>query len=599
MCASVSLSWPLIGLGASSLFFISRHLKRKKKNAKKIIMGRFKSHPQAAAAAAIDNNSKSRSSDSLVSHPATEGLIEDGSKGSRDSETSIRLECHNQIINEKEARFDRSMKEGEGRLTSICDGEWTSLSSLRNNIFDHIVAFAKLLPKDEWIPLMYSAKKFHLEFLEDLFADSGILFRYLHGPTDCHGGLEGSGCELSSSEMEISCSDAFDALRHWRRSAIFQPLRSMFFVVSGRAEHLNRQTLAILDFLDSLPPNISHFAEMHIYVDDGMEGTILDGSGIGELLQSVARTLCTSLILHTSDLEFSLDSDAREIETTGLRLRDSTSSLRSLCISSSLLSHSSIQNLLLSWAPSLERLENLDLCIRGAVPVTWPSFLNQLQIPALRHHHLAAVDRTSLSYLLVSHPHLITISLGNIDENDSARGATTTALLQLPSLRLVSGHVRDVHHFFRMVSASPAMNIDLELLPADAATDANHSSKPIFDSQAHNAFLELLARHDHSPGALHIAFPDIDNFNGPFFSDNFSTRPEQKIRITELHVSLQCRPSSVPVLLDLIAHWILLFPCVELVLISTGSAHLELSDCDKQEFKESISLSKPRITIHF
>ncbi|KLO04505.1 hypothetical protein SCHPADRAFT_1003276 [Schizopora paradoxa] len=463
-----------------------------------------------------------------------------------------------------------------------------SLSDLSNNTLARLVEWAKLLPKSEWPPLMYSAKILHLNFLEELLSSSGVVFRKA---------INGNGKEdgdLKGCELEISSPEAFVALRHWRRSAIFQPIHSILFIVSGRQTEWPVQMGAILDFLHSLPTDSDdvYFSELDVYMDGTADGSVLDGSLIVNLAQAAFRSRCASFTLHTSDNNFALLPVA---ENSSVGTPHLESRLRTLRFNTSLLSNPHFLRFLRTWSSSWNNLAGLHLCFTCPASPNWPSFISLLRLPNLLHALLSAPDPESLFNFFGAHHKVITFELSNT----GLLGfwpCPSAPLLQLKSLKLLTGPAQDVDRFLQLFLVPSALHIDLEL----DTEDPNDTRRAIFDTPAHLKFFRALAGRDLSRGALHIKFPDVDCFTEPFFelSEDIVIRPERAIRVVGVHVTLHCFDSvSVSMLLPIVSRWVLLFPCLEyMTLLSTC---FEISDLEIRDFLSSITMVKPELSICF
>lgn len=69
---------------------------------------------------------------------------------------------------------------------------------------------------------MYTCRACFLYLSDDFFVEAGVLLTF---PDRDVG--------LGACELEFSSGLAIEALPHWRRSPSFQPVQSMFFILSG------------------------------------------------------------------------------------------------------------------------------------------------------------------------------------------------------------------------------------------------------------------------------------------------------------------------------------------------------------------------------
>ncbi|KLO04047.1 hypothetical protein SCHPADRAFT_948036 [Schizopora paradoxa] len=463
------------------------------------------------------------------------------------------------------------------------------MSHLSAHAIDRLLAHVKLLPTSNWPAVMYSAKILHVGLLEDLFSASGIKFRPCRSLAQQ--GFENAESGMGVCEIEVSNPSAFDVLKHWRRSAIFQPVRSMFFIVSGTTKEWPQAMHAILGFLASLPCEVKHFVEFHLFVEGPAGDVVLDGSLFVDLIRALMQTKCNLFSLYTGDLSFGMDTEQLTMDITTSPI---VSPLRSITIESSILLEPTFHRSLLTWFAAASRsLKSLDICFGQPLSASWTTFIRQLHFPNLYHIRVEPLDQTCLAEILQNHPNIVTLELSNLDSLSTFR----VPAIRLPSLGLVIGRALDVDRFLRSVTELHALHISLEL-----QVGADVIQGKTFDTNAHLLLLQSLALRPEIADSLTITFPDLDSFTQSFFPTPYSrSRPENSLRISSIQIVLQVecglKERSVKELLDMILTWLPLFPCLEHVWIMRHSG--EVGDHDKGSFTSAVFRAMPHVIVRF
>lgn len=407
---------------------------------------------------------------------------------------------------------------------------------LPRQVITTVLVLFKLLPVHEWTAFMYTCRALNLELCERFFGRTGVIF-HASDVEDSESANSEDG--LDRCELEFSSSVAIAALNHWRRSALFQAVNAMFFVVSGRSPAFSSQVHLIADFLSSLPAGGRHFEEITIYVDESYDNTPLDTSLALTLIASALRAGVSKFSFDSaSDTQFHMLSRAnlcfRQTENTIFP------HLKSFSIRSSILLIPVLQEWVLELLSESHGLSALDFCVPRPESTSLSPFVSRIRAPTIKFASLGGVDEAALASFLTYHAMLFSLELYDMLLDVCVPPGTVPAICA-PNLKLISGEARNIKRIVGFLDETSVQDVVVKIQLDEAGiAQADFVQPLVFDVASHRALLQELAVREVSMSLLIITFPSLHRFVGSFFDVGQNPRTETRLNVAAIHVILAC-----------------------------------------------------------